>query len=58
MNSIEFEESIWTTRMRDYRFPEVDIIIAPGTFELCDSQRHGCFIVDLNIVSTVEVTIQ
>ena len=26
MNSIEFEESIWTTRMRDYRFPEVDII--------------------------------
>ena len=25
MNSIEFEQTLWTVRMREYRFPEADI---------------------------------
>ena len=25
MNSIEFVQSLWTARMREYRFPEADI---------------------------------
>ena len=25
LNSIEFEKTLWTARMREYRFPEADI---------------------------------
>ena len=25
LNSIEFEQTLWTVRMREYRFPEADI---------------------------------